>query len=146
MKKRSRPQPKRHKNPHSSHRRVSAAPTGLLQSSAIACGIGLASGTAASLIFALISLVFGFNSGIISALGYVSAVICFAVCGYVAGKLGRAALPSGIVAACIMTVVSILISILPLPAPTHLAAFADILVRLGLAAVTIICAIFGSNK
>ena len=127
-------------------KRNSAEPAGLLQSSAVACGAGLVSAILASVIFSLISLVFGFNAGIVNALGYVAAVICFAVCGYVAGKRGRAAIPSGLLAACGMTLVSVILSFLPLSSGTGLGTLANILIRLGLAAVAVIFAVIGSNK
>ena len=127
-------------------KRNSAEPAGLLQSSAVACGAGLVSAILAAVVFSLISLVFGFNAGIVNALGYVAAVICFAVCGYVAGKLGRAAIPAGLLAACGMTLVSVILSFLPLSSGTGLGTLANILIRLGLAAVAVIFAVIGSNK
>ena len=127
-------------------KRNSAEPAGLLQSSAVACGAGLVFAILAAVIFALISLVFGFNAGIVNALGYAAAVICFAVCGYVAGERGRAAIPSGVLAACGMTLVSVILSFLPLSSGMGIGTLANILIRLGLAAVAVIFAVIGSNK
>lgn len=138
-------QPKRKKR--SRHVQSNASePAGLVKSAAIACGTGLACGTAATLIFSLLALLCGFGGGIISALGYFTAALTFAVCGFVAGKRGRAAIPSGVLAACGMTLISVMLAFLPFFSPSELSAVAYVAVRLGLAAIAVIFAVIGSNK
>ena len=140
---------------HSQHKRKkrsrrvsskSSEPAGLVTSAAIACGTGLACEIATALIFSLIALVCGFGSGIISALGYFTAVLTFAVCGFVAGKRGRAAIPSGVLAACGMTLISVLFSFLPISSGAALGTLTHILMRLGLATISVIFAVIGSNR
>ena len=138
---------KRKRKKRSTHtRKISTEPAGLLTSAAIACGTGLGVAIAASLLLSIIALLCGFGSTLISALGYFTAVLSFAVCGFIAGKRGRAALPSGILAACGMTLFSIVLSFLPLPSGTELTPLADVFIRLGLAAVAVIFSIIGSNR
>ena len=132
------------KSKRSSHK--ASEPMGLIQSAAIACGAGLACEITSALIFSLIALICGFGSGIISALGYFSSVLTFAICGFVAGRRGRAAIPSGVLAACGMTLISVLLSFLPISSGATLSAIAVIFIRLGLAAISVIFAIIGSNK
>ena len=121
-----------------SSRRSASEPSGLITSSAIACGIGLACGLAAALIFSLIALLCGLGATLISVLGYCAAGIAFAVCGYAAGKRGRAALPAGILTGCALTLISILLSLLPIASSSGLHPVADILIRLGFIALTVI--------
>ncbi len=134
-----------HRKKASGSRKRSTEPTGLIASSAIACGIGLLCGIAAALIFSLIALLCGLGTTLISVLGYCAAGITFAVCGYVAGKRGRAALPAGILTGCAMTLISILLSLLPLSSSSGLPPVADILIRIGFIAITLIFSIIGSN-
>ena len=145
MKNRPHFQHKRKKRSKRSHHKA-AESAGLLTSTAIACGVGVITAVVMSLIFSLIALLCGFSNGLVNALGYCAAIISFAACGYVAGKRGRAALPSGTLAACAMTLISVLFSFLPISSPSSPSPIADIFIRLGLAAVAVIFAVIGRNK
>lgn len=112
---------------------------------AFACGVGAAAAVLSAVIFSLIALLCGFSSPPVSALGYAAGAIGFAAAGFAAGRRGHAALNSGILTACAMTLVSLVISLLPLE-NSSAPPLAEILARLGYATVCVIFAIVGSNR
>lgn len=118
---------------------------GQLSCVAFACGVGAAAAIASAVIFSLIALFCSLPSSPVSALGYAAGAIGFAAAGFAAGRRGHAALNSGILTACAMTLVSLVISLLPLE-NSSAPPLAEILARLGYAAVCVIFAIVGSNR
>lgn len=139
------PSNKKSKKPHQNTNRT-ADTVGVPVASAFGCAIGLVTATGAALVFSLICLFSDDPDKLITPLAFVGSITAFLSAGFAASKKKRAALPCGLMAGGMMTVIFFIVSLcLNDSLSLNLSLPVSILIRLSLILVSVLGALVGVN-